>query len=515
MNLFSRIFFFLLAILALGACKDFEELEQNDNKPNAVPPSLVLNGVLNDLYERPWSLEHRQNQFWCCNYNYYGTNEYWASASLSFMTLKNIVKMEDEALKTGAGAVNPYSAIGKFLRAYFYVRMSQRVGDLPLTDALKGLDNTTPAYDDQKAIYIQILNWLEESNEELTDLISANNTTLNGDFYFNNNLTKWQKVVNTFTVRVLISLSKKEADAELNIKQRFKKILDNPEDYPVMESLDDNMQYVYNGTSNLYPTNPGNKGFDKGRYNMAQTLVKNLTDLNDPRVYVMCNPAEAKLSGGLEPDDFDAYVGAPSGEALDDMTFKAGNGEYSFANQKRYYGSLKGPEPAIQIGYPELCFNLAEGINRGWAAGDAGAYYRKGITASMKFYGIEDGAEVEITEPDQDATLEFVEVSVSDYLAQESVIYAGDNATGLQQILLQKYLAFFQNSGQEAYFNYRRTGVPTFHSGPGTGNNGVIPVRWLYPLSETTNNADNYKAALTNQFGSAVDNVNNKIWIDK
>lgn len=515
MNLLSRIFFFLLAILALGACKDFEELEQNDNKPNAVPPSLVLNGVLNDLYERPWSLEHRQNQFWCCNYNYYGTNEYWASASLSFMTLKNIVKMEEEALKTGAGAVNPYAAIGKFLRAYFYVRMSQRVGDLPLTEALQGLDNTAPAYDDQKAIYIQILNWLDKSNEELASLISANNTTLNGDFYFNNSLTKWQKVVNTFTIRVLISLSKKENDAELNIKQRFKTILDNPEDYPLMESLDDNMQYVYNGTSNLYPTNPGNKGFDKGRYNMAQTLVKNLTDLNDPRVYVMCNPAEAKLSGGLEPEDFDAYVGAPSGEALDDMTFKAGNGEYSFANQKRYYGTLMGPEPAIQIGYSELCFNLAEGINRGWATGDADAYYRKGITASMKFYGIEDGAEIEITEPDQDATLAVVEVSVSDYLAQESVIYAGNNAAGLEQILLQKYLAFFQNSGQEAYFNYRRTGIPAFHSGPGTGNNGIIPVRWLYPLSETTNNADNYKAALTNQFGSAVDNVNNKIWIDK
>ena len=42
------------------------------------------------------------------------------------------------------GDVNPYSALGKFLRAYFYVRMSQRVGDLPLSEALLGLENPAP-----------------------------------------------------------------------------------------------------------------------------------------------------------------------------------------------------------------------------------------------------------------------------------------------------------------------------------------------------------------------------------
>lgn len=48
-------------------------------------------------------------------------------------------------------------------------------------------------------------------------------------------------------------------------------------------------------------------------------------------------------------------------------------------------------------------------------------------------------------------------------------------ADDLQQVLLQKYLAFFQNSDWEAYYNWRRTGIPAFHTGPGTGPNGVIP----------------------------------------
>lgn len=504
-----------LALAVLSGCQDFEELEKNPNRPNTAPASLVLNGVLNDLYERPWSLEHRQNQFWCCNYNYYGTNEYWTSASLHFMTLKNIQKMEEEARRAGAGDINPYSAIGKFLKANFYVRMTQRVGDIPLTEALQGLKNEAPKYDAQKDVYAQVLKWLDEANSELAQLIESGDRTLAGDFYFNNNLGNWQKVVNTYLLRVLISLSKRADDPELNVKARFKQVIDNPSQYPVMQDIGDNMQYEYNGTSNLYPTNPGNRGFDKGRYNMAQTFVKGLTDLSDPRVYVTCNPAKAQLNAGLQPDDFGAYIGAPSGEALDDMTFKAGNGKYSFANQKRYYSTFTGFEPGLQIGYAELCFNIAEGINRQWATGNAGEWYTGGVRAAMEFYGLTEGAKVDITEPDEDKVLKTVTVSIDGYLLQPSVAYAGDNATGLTQILTQKYLAFFQNSGQEAYFNYRRTGIPAFHTGPGTGNNGNIPKRWLYPLSEATNNTENYKAALTSQFGSSADNVNSELWINK
>src|SRR5688572_26936629 len=505
----------LIAAVLVFSCKDFDELEQNQNRPTTAPASLVLNQVLNDLFERPWSVEHRQNQYSCCNYNYYGTNEYWASASLNFMTLKNVIKMEEEALRSGAGDVNPYSALGKFLRAYFYVRMSQRVGDLPLSEALQGLENPAPVYNSQKEIYVQVLNWLDEANADLTQLIAANDITLGGDFYFDNDLSKWQKTVNTFKLRVLISLSKKEADADLNIKTRFKAVIDNPAQFPIMTSILDNMEYVFNGTSNLYTTNPGNRGFDKGRYNMAATLLGLMSSLKDPRTYVVANPAKKKIAGGMDPKDFNAYIGAPSGESLDDMTFKAGNGEYSYANQKRYYTTFTGPEATIQIGFPELCFTVAEAINRGWVTGDAADYYEKGITASMRLSGIEDGKVLEITEPDADQVLATVTVSVTDYLAQPVVAYAGNNATGLEQILTQKYLAFFQNSGQEAYFNYRRTGIPTFDVGPGTGNGGNIPKRWLYPVSEATNNAVNYKAALQQQFGSEVDDLDNELWINK
>ena len=133
----------------------------------------------------------------------------------------------------------------------------------------------------------------------------------------------------------------------------------------------------------------------------------------------------------------------------------------------------------------------------------------------MRLFGIEDGKVLEITEPDADQVLATVTVSITDYLNQPAVAYAGNNATGLEQIIKQKYLAFFQNSGQEAYFNYRRTGFPAFDVGPGTGNGGNIPKRWLYPVSEVTNNTVNYKAALQQQFGSEVDDLDNELWINK
>lgn len=507
----------LLTILITGfyGCADFEELEKNNNKPSEVPASLILRGVLADMNESPWSSVHYRNQFSCVNYNYYGTNEYWTNASFSYLTLTNIIKMEEVALKSGT--LTPYSALAKYLKAVFIVRMTQRVGDIPLDDALKGLESKAPAYSTQKQVYQYVLQQLDEANTDLKTLIAANDLSLAGDFYFNNDLRKWQKAVNTFKLRVLISLSKKEADAELQVKSRFAAIVNDPAQYPVMTSNADNMNYVYNGATQLYPTNPGNVGFEKGRYNMAQTYIKGLTDLKDPRVYVTANPAKGlvKPQGALEADDFGAYAGAPSGESLDDMSTKASNGLYSSFNQKRYYSNFVGPEPGVQLAYWELCFTLAEGINRGWATGNAATHYENGIKASMAFYGITDGASIDITEQDNNQVLKTVTASVTNYLAQPEVAYAGNNATGLTQILTQKYLAFFQNSGQEAFFNHNRTGIPAFHAGPGTGNSGVIPKRWLYPNSEAFYNSVNYKDALQKQFGNQVDDVDNVLWINQ
>jgi hypothetical protein len=87
-------------------------------------------------------------------------------------------------------------------------------------------------------------------------------------------------------------------------------------------------------------------------------------------------------------------------------------------------------------------------------------------------------------------------------------------ATAINQIVLQKYIAMFQNSGYEAYYNWRRTGVPTFLTGSGVGNNNTIPLRYQYPLSEQQQNSTNYQAALTAQ-GFSTDDLNQTMWLLK
>ncbi|NIG52076.1 SusD/RagB family nutrient-binding outer membrane lipoprotein [Chitinophaga sp. Cy-1792] len=516
----------VLAGITFSSCnKKFDEYGVNQNRPAAVPPSMVIGGVLADMNaDKPWSSVMRWNQFDCCNYNYYGDQRYdWGGADLgNFFSLTNVLQMEKEATRLGGKTVNPYSALGKFFRAYFYYRMTNLVGDLPLNDALQGLATASPKYASQKEVFVQLLKWLEDANSDLGNLIAnpdksntAEGQNLKGDIYFGNDLTKWQRAVNSFHLRVLIALSKKTADTDLQVAAQFKNIFTNPTKYPLIESMDGNLQFIYNGI-NKYPSNPDNLGNDATRYNMSATYLNTLVSLNDPRAYITAEPATQQLNVNHKtPADITAYVGAPSGQSQEDMSSAMSSVDtaaYSVRSRARYYSSYAG-EPGVLVGYPEVCFNIAEAINRGWITGDAESYYKNGIKASLGFYSIPLKGSVTKTYAGANYTIPFDFDGT--YYVQASVKYAGNNAAGLTQILQQKYLAFFENSGWEAYFNYRRTGVPVFSVGTGTGNSGAIPVRWKYPDSERSSNTVNWTASLQSQFGSGTDDINAAMWLIK
>lgn len=516
----KKIFSIILmgSVLFVASCKkDFNSLEADPNRPTSVPANLILNGVLADIYEDPFSSTQRWNQFYACNYAYYGDQQYtWSGVSFgTYNTLKNVIKMEDEAAKS-IPAPNPYSAIGKYIRAYKYYNLTMQTGDIPVSEALKSLENVSPKYDTQKDVFKQILVWLEEANTDMTTIIAKGNYVLASDFYYNNDLNKWRKAVNSFKLRVLIQLSKQVADADLNIKQKFSETVTNVTKYPVFTGMEDNMQYTYNTQYNKYSTNPDNFGFDAARYNMASTYLDRLVSLKDPRTFYVAEPAAALVTAGNAPNSFAAFKGAGSGEDLANMSADAGLGKYSFINRKRYYSTYTA-ENTIQVGYPELCFNMAEAINRGWITGDAEEWYKKGIQASIGFYGITNGTNtVTFQKPGgtlSDYNTYTITYDWTTYYNQPAIKYVA-GATGLEQILTQKYLAFYQNSGWEAYYNWRRTGIPTFHTGPGTGNSERIALRFQYPVSEKAINESNVNSAIQSQF-NGTDDINAKMWIIK
>lgn len=80
-------------------------------------------------------------------------------------------------------------------------------------------------------------------------------------------------------------------------------------------------------------------------------------------------------------------------------------GLYSPIGRKRYYDGYTGENTFI-IAYPEMCFNIAEAINRGWIAGNADDWYQKGVKASFSFYGVVDGA----------STVSFLKGTAGDYI---------------------------------------------------------------------------------------------------
>lgn len=514
----------VVMMIVTGCKKSFSDLYVNMNKPTSVPPSLILTGVLNDIYDKPFSSYETWSQYYLNNYDYYGNNRYdFGAASMYYNTLKNVGKMEEEAVRSGAAPVNPYSVIGKFLRAYFFTKMSMQLGDIPMTQALAGATNLTPAYDPQKKVFQQSLSWLDAANADLATLLTKADNTLAGDIYYSGDLKKWQKLINTFRLRLLIHLSKKDTDTDLNIKQQFATIINNPAQYPVMQGPSDNLQYVFIDPTNKYPNNPGNFGNDGSRNNMSATHIGLLTELNDPRVFIVAEPARYNVDvSGQSPTSFSAFIGADPGQDLGDMYNNASQSKYSLLNRKRYYSTFTA-ENSIQIGYPELCFNIAEAINRGWITGNAEAYYTAGIKASMQFYGIPDSGPMTVyfyrpgstgVDKTQNYDSYTVNIDWNTYYNQPAVKYNGNNATGLSQVLKQRYLALFRHSGLESYYTYRRTGIPAFSMGAGTGNSGRIALRFKYPGSEITANSDNYKAALQNQYGGN-DDINGVMWLLK
>jgi len=539
-----------LLLLTVSSCKkDFQKYTQNPNVPLSVPASLLFNGVLNDLVDLPdggyassnqssvvYKNTSNKDEIWCqyyiYNYNYYGNNTYdFDSGADYYTTLKNVVAMETTASSAGGAAVNPYEAMGKFFRAYFFSKMSLDRGDIPMTQALQGLSNLTPKYDTQKAVMVQCLTWLESANSDLGALIanpSVGGTglgaSLGGDIFYGNSLVEWQKVVNAFHLRLLLELSKKAtSDADMNIPSSFAAIVGNPAKYPLMSSAADNLQYVFVTPSNFYPQNPDNFGQSGSRQNSSQTYISLLTQFQDPRVYVVAEPARYNVDVLKQsPTAFSSFIGADPGLDLGTMYNNAGLQKYSFINRKYYYSTYTG-EPSIQIGFPEQEFNIAEGINRGWVQGNAEPYYIAGIQSSMNSYGIptngvfnayfyRPGSTSGVKDGGNYDTYS-ITTNWTNYYSQAAVQYAG-GATGLTQILQQKYLALFRHSGLESYYTYRRTGVPAFTTGPGTDNGQRIAKRFQYPASERNSNTDNYNAALASQYGGN-DDINATMWILK
>jgi hypothetical protein len=499
-----------------------------------VPASLLLNHLTATLIksdEQPFSISSKNEQYVLSNYAYYwGVNTYgFSNTEDSYNVLKYAIALQAQSTAQQGNTTNKYYAIAQFFKAYAGIWLTQRVGDIPFSQAGNPAI-LTPVYDKQHDVYKACLALLDNANTIMTPLVAANGSKAfdTGDI-FGLTYLQWQKVINTYRLRVLISLSKRAVDnPDLNIPQQFNTIVSNPTTYPIMTSNADNVVYKYNQAFNPYAIlNLGLQPYDNfGSMGLPYVTVTSTTQ--DPRLMVVATPAPQQITAGKSVSDFTAWVGADDNVSIATLNTNAAAGQYSYLNYNRYFslpGAYSGAnaEPFVFIGYPEMCFNIAEAINLGWVTGSSSTtYYNNGINASLGIYNITNGETLTIADL-KGNTLGTTTVNLPQFMS--NVAYAGDNANGLVQIFTQRYVAMFCNSGWESYYQWRRSvsttypnGIPTWSQGDagsiGTAS-GAIPRRFLYPAAEATSNTANYNAALISQFGSAVDAVNNDTWLTK
>lgn len=508
MKYLNNIFTGILSLSILFSCSDFDEINTNPNATNKVTPGMIATGLLvgmtKQTYEYPSFIDHNFMSKHAItaelirNELYNKISRAGFGSYLDIMNANQMVKAASETNRTS------YEALACFIKAYKCFYMTLTFGDIPYSEAANPDEIIyAPKYDTQKEVMLGILKDLDKAAE-----LFGNSKAFDGDPILKGDPGKWVKVVNAFKLKVLINLYLHDTDSDLNVKSQFSDLVANRS---LMESNDDNFQLVYsNAGGQVYPYNDL-WARSNGYCVLSSNLVEWLKDWKDYRLFYFAEPSEYALEQGKKSGDFDAYISIDPSLPFSDITKLYGEEKCCRLNKR--YRDINNPagEPIIRIGYAEQCFNIAEGIVRGWMPGNAKEYYDKGVQAAMSF--VKDHTpDIYVAERPN-----ISEEYISDYLANGPAAFASDSETQLKQLFQQKYFIYFLQYPWDGYYEYRRVLYPQIPINPTTNMNDVpnqLPKRWMYPQEEYDENGENLKIALERQFGGKDDN-NDLMWILK
>ncbi|NJN26567.1 MAG: SusD/RagB family nutrient-binding outer membrane lipoprotein [Cyclobacteriaceae bacterium] len=483
---------FTLLMLAMASCQDLQEINENPNNVSETHPQLLLITAEWDafnvegtepLYAARMLVQtdgESENQWYKWNRTDFG----------DYGKLRTVTKMIEEAQRIENSS---YEALGKFFRAYYFYKMTLTFGDIPYQNALQGESNEiyTPAYDSQQAVFAGILTELEEADA----MLKNDNSIILGDIIYDGSTLKWRKLINSFRLKVLMTLSKKESVPGFDIKASFANIVANA---PLIESNADNGQLEYLDQTNSRYSEYNSSGYGSGMY-MDSTFIKRLQDRQDPRLFIYCDRTKNAKEAGLAINDFAAYEGGNPIAPYAEVNTKAAQGNASKVNLR--YTTDPTNEPHMLLGYSELQLILAEASLRGWInPAKAEEYYQKGVEASFEFYNMH-----------ADDAISFVDaIDAQNYLDGELVKLSDDlsKEEKIERVIMQKYLQSFLQGGWSMYFDHLRTGYPSFLSLP----NVAPPRRWMYPTAEYQENEAHVSEAIAAQFGTGNDKTNELTW---
>ncbi|MEO1009843.1 MAG: SusD/RagB family nutrient-binding outer membrane lipoprotein [Bacteroidota bacterium] len=523
----------LMGLLIFSCEDDFNEINTDPNRSDAgtFDANLILGEVLAQrarnstgyagsiLFQSMWTQSMASTS--SGGANYYSNADKYVPSSSTVSYIQGVWNGNYEAasrafqmkkLTQDDPNLSNLGHVADIMRVLLLGFVTDIYGDAPYSEALQGEDGITrPVYDAQQAFYNAMLADLETAALGL----DASGPAPTNDPLYDGDVEKWRKLAYSFMLKHasrLINADPATAQEYMS-KAIAGGIFEGPEDEAVLP-----MDPVFFRNRNAEALNTVD---DLYEVRWSNIMIDYLIANNDPRLGIVAEIPPAGITANFDPNlvgdsDTAIQIGMPNG-------FDLNGGGTDITNEPNYPGPTGAGDDAAPIGaysrptamyrnlgaptflltYGELQLILADAAVRGFTTpSSAAVHYANGLTGamqSMASYG--DSAVI----PDGD---------IAAYVAANPLDTSSE-AASLEQINWQ----FWASTGLmfnfvETWTNWRRTELPVLDpvDYPNSFSGGQIPLRQVYPASETGTNPDNLAAAISNIGG---DTWTTRVWWDQ
>lgn len=502
MNRFTNIILSVAALLAFSACtKNFEEINTNPNgisygdiqAYNCFEP--ILYGVGSKIQEQA---QYYNNELIQMSAFTAGQTQHIKEY---IITGGNCQTLWDTYARYGGDSNHMielarkwddpyYEALGLIFKVYNLSILSSLFGDIPYKEAYKYSENRTPAFESQEELLSDLIEDLDSASVILLRKPTQLKTGL--DAMYNDNMTKWAKFANSLRMRLLCRYS---GIASLNCWSRIQEMIDNPEQYPVMSSNDENATVPFQNQdpymSYWGTSKPDQSSFQN--YRFSERVISMMVQFNSDGHSIFVDP-RLQMFGKYRNGE---WKGAVSGcPASQNSTADVGTSYVS------YDFMCRADFPSFLMEYSEILFIEAEGVAKGVLSVEgktAKELYEDAMEANIEKWRT-IGAAAPSPKTIKASDLEKLLASPLaswDAVADGTSIYKSEE----ELILSQKYLSLYY-CGFEQYNEWRRTEYPILTIGSGTDSNDYeLPTRFAYPNYTATSNKLNVQKALERMGG--------------
>ena len=492
----------VLALLVVASCKKgFLDINTDPNNPTSIEVSKLLptaqrnlgdalaigggnNGGLSQLlavYTHQLSTREEADQYGVTGTDFFlglaWPKLYAAVLPSSTTPEQGVLQNLEDIIRNGTEAGNlRYVGIAKILKAYTFSQLVDVFGDVPFSEANKLKEGITyPKFDDDAAIYPQLLTLLDQGIADLANTTAANVLKPGtDDLIYGGSVDKWTRAANTIKLKLLTQQRKvKNVSAEVNALINSGKLISNTAEsflipYGPIGSTDDRNP----GFEDYYSTQRSNH-ISPWFYEILKGVnPRILTNNPDPRmryyIYNQVNATQPTREGNQTEYRDGPFVSIYFGSVGPDRDRTQQNtisvmgiypvgGKYDDGSATAVTAaSGTGAAPYRMITYADRLYLEAELMKEAVITGDARAKLEQAMVESFRQV---DYVITTYVKPAQTVPALHGSAAVTTYIDNVLAEYDAKPAQQLEMIMTQKWISGF-GSAVDQYTDYRRTGYP-------------------------------------------------------